>query len=967
MTIRSRPGLARPLAAWRALRDCGALIALAALLAGCGAAGAPASATTAALDFVTVTVTPATVTVAAGGVPVDFTASVANGASSGVTWQVDGVVGGNATAGTISVSGQYLSPGTLPSPATVTITAISVADATRSASATVTLTAPSQVPTAQVTISPTSATAQAGLGLVPFTATVTNATSSAITWQVNGLSGGNATVGTISASGVYIAPFNVPSPSAVTVSAVLTANPTQSATATVTVTAPVMVTVLPASANVRAGVATQAFAATVSNAVSGAVTWEVNGVAGGNSTVGTITTWGLYTAPALAPSPATVTVSAMSNVDPTRSASVPVTIVPTASIAVTISPASASVQTGLGSQAFTATVSNTSSTSVSWQVNGVSGGNATVGTISSTGLYQAPQNQPTPAAVTVTAVLVSDPSYSGAAPVTITPPVTVVVSPASVTVAAGTGTQAFTATVSYTSNTAVTWKVNGIGGGNTTIGTISATGLYTAPTNVPTPAVVSVSALATADPTRSGSAAVTIAPVTVTVSPSNGTVQAGTGTLQYSATVANTSNSAVTWQVNGITGGSSSVGTISSTGLYAAPAAVPSPATVTITAVSVADPTRSGTATLTITAAITVSVSPPTASVAAGGGSQAFTATVQNTPSNGVSWQVNGVSGGNATLGTISAAGLYTAPATVPTPATVTVKAVSTADPTRSGSATVTITAAGTVSISISPSIATVTAGSGTQAFTAQVANGATGAVTWKVNGIVGGNTTVGTVSAGGLYTAPAAPPSPATVSVTAVSVDDPTKSASASVTVAAKAGPPTITGTPQTSAHVGQSYSFQPSATSPSGATLTFQIANKPSWATFNASSGLLSGTPASANIGTYANITISVTDGTNSASLPAYTITVLAGVTGAATLSWTAPTTRTDGSALTNLAGYHLYYGTTPGSYPNVITVANPGLATYVVSNLPAGTYYFVATAFDANGVESAYSNTGSKTIGD
>ena len=92
--------------------------------------------------------------------------------------------------------------------------------------------------------------------------------------------------------------------------------------------------------------------------------------------------------------------------------------------------------------------------------------------------------------------------------------------------------------------------------------------------------------------------------------------------------------------------------------------------------------------------AITVTVSPGTASVRAGSGTQAFSASVSNTSNAAVTWQVNGVTGGNATLGTISAAGLYTAPATVPSPATVTVRAISTADSARSGSAQVTVTSA---------------------------------------------------------------------------------------------------------------------------------------------------------------------------------------------------------------------------------------------------------------------------------
>lgn len=86
----------------------------------------------------------------------------------------------------------------------------------------------------------------------------------------------------------------------------------------------------------------------------------------------------------------------------------------------------------------------------------------------------------------------------------------------------------------------------------------------------------------------------------------------------------------------------------------------------------------------------------------------------------------------------------------------------------------------------------------------------------------------------------------------------------------------------------------------------------------------------------------------------------------TGAASLSWLPPTQNTDGSSLTNLAGYKIYYGTSQGVYPNIITLNNVGLAAYVVENLSNGsTYYFVITAFNSDGVESVYSAVGSKAL--
>src|SRR6184192_2421689 len=730
---------------------------------------------------VNVTISPTSATVATGGTQ-QFTATV-NTSNTAVTWQVNGVTGGNATVGTISSSGLYTAPATVQSTTTVTVTAVSQADPTKSASAQVTITPTAAV---NVTISPTSATVATG-GTQQFTATVQNTSNTAVTWQVNGVTGGNATVGTISSSGLYTAPATVQSTTTVTVAAVSQADPTKSASAQVTITptAAVSVTISPTSATVATG-GTQQFTATVQNTSNTAVTWQVNGVTGGNATVGTISSSGLYTAPATVQSTTTVTVAAVSQADPTKSASAQVTITPTAVVSVTISPVSATVGAG-GTQQFTATVQNTSNTAVTWQVSGVSGGNATVGTISSSGLYTAPAVVPNPATVAVTAVSQADPTKSASAQVTITPTavVSVTISPVSATVGAG-GTQQFTATVQNTSNTAVTWQVSGVSGGNATVGTISSSGLYTAPAVVPNPATVAVTAVSQADPTKSASAQVTITPtavVSVTISPVSATVGAG-GTQQFTATVQNTSNTAVTWQVSGVSGGNATVGTISSSGLYTAPAVVPNPATVAVTAVSQADPTKSASAQVTITptAVVSVTISPVSATVGAGG-TQQFTATVQNTSNTAVTWQVSGVSGGNATVGTISSSGLYTAPAVVPNPATVAVTAVSQADPTKSASAQVTITPTAVVSVTISPVSATVGAG-GTQQFTATVQNTSNTAVTWQVSGVSGGNATVGTISSSGLYTAPAVVPNPATVAVTAVSQADPTKSASAQVTI---------------------------------------------------------------------------------------------------------------------------------------------------------------------------------------
>jgi hypothetical protein len=176
---------------------------------------------------------------------------------------------------------------------------------------------------------------------------------------------------------------------------------------------------------------------------------------------------------------------------------------------------------------------------------------------------------------------------------------------------------------------------------------------------------------------------------------------------------------------------------------------------------------------------------------------------------------------------------------------------------------------------------------------------------------------------------------------------------------------PPKISGQPLTSVNVGSPYTFAPTATDSDGDKLTFSVQNAPAWASFSSSTGTLSGTPASASAGTYSNIIISVSDGTTSVALPAFSISVTQVSSGSVTLSWTPPTQNSDGSALTNMAGYKVHYGTSAGNLTQTIQVANPGLTTYVLTNLSSATWYFGVSAYTSTGTESALSNIGTKTI--
>jgi len=273
---------------------------------------------------------------------------------------------------------------------------------------------------------------------------------------------------------------------------------------------------------------------------------------------------------------------------------------------VTLSPLNVSVALGT-TQQFTETTSGSANTDVTWQVNGITGGNSTYGTISTTGLYTPPATVPNPATVTVTVISQANTADIANASVTIISGVSVSVSPASANLQLS-GTQQFTAAVTGNSNTGVTWQA-GVTGGNSTYGTISADGLYTAPSSGSTPFGVSITAISKADATKSGTASVTVhGGISISLVPNPASVTTF-GSQQFTATVSGTSTTGVTWQVNGITGGGSTTGTITQAGLYRAPNSVPTKgtngksqaATVTVSAISQADSTVVSSVVVTVT------------------------------------------------------------------------------------------------------------------------------------------------------------------------------------------------------------------------------------------------------------------------------------------------------------------------------------------------------------------------------
>ena len=191
-----------------------------------------------------------------------------------------------------------------------------------------------------------------------------------------------------------------------------------------------------------------------------------------------------------------------------------------------------------------------------------------------------------------------------------------------------------------------------------------------------------------------------------------------------------------------------------------------------------------------------------------------------------------------------------------------------------------------------------------------------------------------------------------------------PTASPGGSSTTASSNQAPQITLTANHSVLVGRELVIRPSAADPDGQSLTFSVSNKPAWLTFSPATGELRGTPSAADVANFGNVRVTVSDGKAQASA-ATSISVVASAPGRATLSWSAPDARTDGTPLTNLAGFRVYFGNSADDLRYVIDIKNPGARSWVVEDLTIGTWYFAATAFDSTNTESDRSRVASKSI--
>ena len=497
---------------------------------------------------------------------------------------------------------------------------------------------------------------------------------------------------------------------------------------------------------------------------------------------------------------------------------------PTSPISVAVTPANAAVILG-NTQAFAATATNTTDTSVSWNVNGVPGGDTSVGTITAAGLYTAPGDLPSAGASTtqastanvqITAVSHADATKSASSSVTVTSDVAVVLAPSAAAVELG-ATRGFHAAISSSGHpdTSVRWSVSGAAC-SSGCGAVDSNGNFTAPQILPSPSAAVVTAQSVADPAKQAAAALTITSnFLLQLSAPASVPTGGSATIAATFTPVPGSNPSqvLSWSLSGSGCGGASCGVltvvttqsgggspVADSAIYTAPAAAPSPNTVTITVTPQADPSKRAQATVAIQGGGGVSVSPATTTLA-GNHRVTLTAQVSGIANTAVTWSVNGVAGGNGTLGQICVVATnpcqpvtngtaaqvdYLAPGAIPRPNPVTVQATSAADPAKSGSAEITVINHAVVTVQ--PASVTL-APLAVQRFTATVIGTSNQTVVWQVQGAAcAEGTACGAIDPNGTYAAPDATPSPDTLEVVAISSDDPAQSGIANVAISSGA-----------------------------------------------------------------------------------------------------------------------------------------------------------------------------------
>jgi len=462
----------------------------------------------------------------------------------------------------------------------------------------------------------------------PFVAQVANAANTSVMWSVNGISGGNNATGTISAEGIYTAPADLPANAFVQITATSVADTTKSGSSKVTIASDISIALTPGAANVELGAAQKLQATlTSSSQPDSRILWSLSGAACPGA-CGSVDTNGNYTAPSIFPSASQVVVQAQSVADPSKTATATLHIT-SGFLLQLVAPASTVTGSTAALVATLTPIPNSNpNPTLTWSITGSGCSGSSCGTVApattqfdanntevSSANYVAPAAAPTPNTVVITVTPVADPAKTTQATIAIQQGVGISISPGTTTLAAS-HRVTFVAQVSDTQNANLNWSVNGISGGNTTVGQICVSGSnpcqtfgggtasqvdYIAPGAIPSSNPVSVTAASAASPSIQGSAQVTVINhVVVSVLPANATL-APLSIQGFTASVLGSVNQAVTWQVQGA--GCTSIGlcgAVNTAGTFTAPSASPTPNSIQVIAVSEDDSSQSRAANVTI-------------------------------------------------------------------------------------------------------------------------------------------------------------------------------------------------------------------------------------------------------------------------------------------------------------------------------------------------------------------------------
>jgi len=602
---------------------------------------------------------------AVGSQPMQYTASVTNVSNTAVTWSIKGT-STTENYGAITSTGLYTPPATVPVHTGISIVATSTADTTKSAAASVTI----QQPTPSISgASLTPGTKGSylvdvmGSGFVP--------SSSAVP--------GPYGVPTTYLSGTHLQ-FTLTNPPALGSSISLSViNPapgrTQSANYNLEISTAVAVN-LTGPATAFLGTPTQ-YTATVSGVSNTAVTWTMKAEAGVN--YGSISAAGLYTPPSSVPAVTQFTLVATSVADTTKSASLLITLSNPVPVIT-----SATLTPGYHSSFLVDVYGAGFLPSSQAQYLGYGAGSTY---LSPTHLQFTILNPPAPGTIEPISVVTPAPGrmQSASYNLTIPAPVAVKVAGEAVTTV-GTPAQ-YTATVTGTPNTAVTWTISGASTAEN-YGTIASSGLYTPPTTVPAHNYITLIASSTVDTTKSASIPVTIMNAVPAIASASTALAAGGGISIDVKGVNFIPTSSVWFSGYGLATTYVSPTELKAVMPYTTVAAQTAGAPITIWVVT-ANPGRTQSANFNVDMPGAVGVTITGSNMVATGTPSQYVAAVTGSTNTAVTWSVKAAAG--ADPGTISANGLYAPPASISANTQVTIVATSQAEPSSSGTWPVTL------------------------------------------------------------------------------------------------------------------------------------------------------------------------------------------------------------------------------------------------------------------------------------